>query len=52
MNEQHFGAKPTTEGTSFRLWAPAAKRVDLRLDEKRYPLLPGQDGWFSATSPA
>ena len=48
MNERHFGAEPTTEGTSFRLWAPAAKRVDLRLEENSYPLQRGQDGWFSA----
>jgi len=48
MNEQHFGAWPTAEGTSFRLWAPAAKRVDLLLDEKPCPLRRGRDGWFSA----
>ncbi len=48
MNERHFGAEPTTEGTSFRLWAPAAKHVDLRLEEKSCPLQRGQDGWFSA----
>ena len=48
MNEWHFGARPTAEGTSFRLWAPAAKRVDLRLDKKSHPLRRGADGWFSA----
>jgi maltooligosyltrehalose trehalohydrolase len=48
MNEQHFGARPTAEGTSFRLWAPAAKRVDLLLDKKPHPLQRGADGWFSA----
>jgi maltooligosyltrehalose trehalohydrolase len=45
MNERHFGARLTSEGTSFRLWAPAAKRVDLLLD-RPYPLTPGQHGWF------
>src|SRR5580693_9261168 len=47
MNEWHFGATPTTKGTSFRLWAPAAKRVDLLLEERSCPLRRGQDGWFS-----
>ena len=46
MNEQ-FGARLTTDGASFRLWAPAAKRVDLLLEEPR-PLRRGEDGWFSA----
>jgi maltooligosyltrehalose trehalohydrolase len=47
MNERHFGASLTTDGASFRLWAPAAKRVDLLLD-KPYPMLLNKDGWFSA----
>ena len=47
MNERQFGARLTSDGTSFRLWAPAAKRVDLLL-EKSYPLRRGEDGWFSA----
>jgi maltooligosyltrehalose trehalohydrolase len=47
MNERQFGARLTAGGASFRLWAPAAKRVDLLL-EKPYPLRRGEDGWFSA----
>jgi maltooligosyltrehalose trehalohydrolase len=47
MNERHFGASLTTDGASFRLWAPAAKRVDLLLDKPR-PMLLNKDGWFSA----
>jgi len=47
MNERQFGARLTPDGASFRLWAPAAKRVDLLL-EKSYPLRRGEDGWFSA----
>ena len=47
MNEQHFGARLTADGALFRLWAPAAKRVDLLLD-KPHPLRRGEDGWFSA----
>ena len=31
MNERQFGARLTSDGTSFRLWALAAKRVDLLL---------------------
>jgi malto-oligosyltrehalose trehalohydrolase len=45
MNERQFGARLTADGTSFRLWAPAAKRVDLLLD-KPQPLRRGEDGWF------
>jgi maltooligosyltrehalose trehalohydrolase len=46
MNERHFGATLTADGASFRLWAQAAKRVDLLLD-KPHPLRRGEDGWFS-----
>ena len=48
MNERQFGASLTTNGTSFRLWATAAKRVDLLLQGKSYPLRRGDGGWFSA----
>ena len=47
MNERQFGARLTADGASFRLWAPAAKCVDLLL-EKPHPLRRGDDGWFSA----
>jgi maltooligosyltrehalose trehalohydrolase len=47
MIERSFGAKLTTDGASFRLWAPAAKRVDLKL-EKSCPMRRGDDGWFRA----
>jgi len=47
MNERKFGAWLTADGTLFRLWAPAAKRVDLLL-EKPQPLRRGEDGWFCA----
>ncbi len=45
MNGRQFGARLTTNGAAFRLWAPAAKRVDLLL-EKPQPLRRGDDGWF------
>ncbi|HEY3790988.1 MAG TPA: malto-oligosyltrehalose trehalohydrolase [Bradyrhizobium sp.] len=51
MNERRpasqFGARLTADGASFRLWAPAAKRVDLLL-HKPHPLCHDDDGWFSA----
>ena len=47
MNERHFGPKLTRDGALFRLWAPAAKRVDLLLDEP-HAMSRGDDGWFSA----
>jgi maltooligosyltrehalose trehalohydrolase len=47
MSERQFGARLTADGASFRLWAPAAKRVDLLLEEP-HPMQRGDDGWFSA----
>jgi maltooligosyltrehalose trehalohydrolase len=47
MNRWQFGARLTADGVCFRLWAPAAKRVDLLL-EKSYLLRRGEDGWFCA----
>jgi maltooligosyltrehalose trehalohydrolase len=50
MNERQFGASLTTAGASFRLWAPAAKRVDLLL-EKPHPMRRDAAGCFSADIP-
>jgi maltooligosyltrehalose trehalohydrolase len=50
MNERQFGARPTADGASFRLWAPAAKRVDLVL-EKPQAMQRCANGWFSANVP-
>jgi len=50
MNARQFGPRLTADGTSFRLWAPAAKHVDLLL-ERPYPLHRRDDGWFSADIP-
>jgi maltooligosyltrehalose trehalohydrolase len=47
MNEQRFGARLTADGASFRLWAPAARCVDLLL-ERPHALTRGEDGWFTA----
>jgi maltooligosyltrehalose trehalohydrolase len=51
MNERHFGARLTLEGTTFRLWAPAAQHVDLLLEQQRYPLTSCKHGWFEANVP-
>src|SRR3984893_5185344 len=50
MSGRQFGAKLTADGASLRLWAPAAKRVDLMLD-KPHALRRGDDGWFSGDIP-
>jgi maltooligosyltrehalose trehalohydrolase len=47
MSGRQFGAKCTTDGASFRLWAPAAKRVELLLDRPR-PMARDDQGWFTA----
>ena len=47
MNEPRFGPRLTANGTLFRLWAPAASRVDLLLD-KPCALKRGDGGWFSS----
>lgn len=53
-----FGAEPTPDGVRFRLWAPAAKSVALRLasDEAHaarpggIPLTSDGGGWFAVTT--
>jgi maltooligosyltrehalose trehalohydrolase len=50
MNERQFGTRLTADGATFRLWAPAAKRVDLLL-ERPQPMRRGEDGWYSADIP-
>ncbi|QPF83440.1 malto-oligosyltrehalose trehalohydrolase [Bradyrhizobium genosp. L] len=50
MNAQHFGPELTADGTRFRLWAPAAKRVDLLLD-RPHALTRDAAGWYVAEIP-
>jgi len=38
----------TPRGVTFRLWAPAAKTVELMLD-RAYPMQPRPDGWYELT---
>ena len=47
MNDLQFGPELTRDGALFRLWAPAAKRVEVVLD-KPHALKRGEDGWFTA----
>jgi maltooligosyltrehalose trehalohydrolase len=47
MNARQFGVTLTADGATFRLWAPAAKRVDVLLDTP-HALRRGEDGWFYA----
>ena len=51
MNERHFGASLTSEGATFRLWAPAAQRVDLLLEQQRCLLTSRKHGWFETDVP-
>ena len=44
---RQFGPRLTRAGAQFRLWAPAANRVDVLL-EKPHALTRGEDGWFTA----
>ena len=47
MNNRQFGPCLANYGTRFRLWAPAAKRVDVML-EQPHAMKRGEDGWFTA----
>ena len=46
MNGKAFGVTLNSNGANFRLWAPAARRVDLLLD-KAHAMQPEKGGWFS-----
>ncbi|MCX7321167.1 MAG: malto-oligosyltrehalose trehalohydrolase, partial [Hyphomicrobiales bacterium] len=50
MTSRSFGPRLTDKGVSFRLWAPAAGRVDVMLD-KAYPMTADGDGWYVADVP-
>jgi maltooligosyltrehalose trehalohydrolase len=51
MIAQQFGPRLTKDGTSFRLWAPAARRVELLLEGGR-AMQRRDDGWFVADVPS
>ena len=51
MTAARFGPRLKPQGgVTFRLWAPAAKRVDLLLADV-YPMRAEPHGWFEATLP-
>ncbi len=39
-----LGAIPDGDGTTFRVWAPAAEQVDVRVGGESHPLAPEEDG--------
>src|SRR5499433_3857002 len=45
-----FGPELHQSGVTFRLWAPAAKRVDVMLD-RPYPMQAQAEGWYVLTLP-
>ena len=47
MQQPQFGPLIRDDGVTFRLWAPAAKRVDLLLD-RAMPMARGDGGWYTA----
>jgi maltooligosyltrehalose trehalohydrolase len=47
MSQTRFGPLVTDEGVTFRLWAPAARRVDLLLD-RTVPMTREDGGWYTA----
>jgi maltooligosyltrehalose trehalohydrolase len=50
MIARQFGTRLIESGATFRLWAPAARRVDLLLDQT-HPMQRRDDGWFVADLP-
>jgi maltooligosyltrehalose trehalohydrolase len=46
-----FGAQVRADGVRFRLWAPAARSVDLVISQTIKPLEPAGDGWFERVDP-
>ncbi|MBV8743942.1 MAG: malto-oligosyltrehalose trehalohydrolase [Xanthobacteraceae bacterium] len=50
MSCLHFGPELTSAGVQFRLWAPAAKHVELVL-ERPVRMEPQEDGWHTLMVP-
>ncbi|MDB5630780.1 MAG: Malto-oligosyltrehalose trehalohydrolase [Tardiphaga sp.] len=48
MSATTYGPRLTANGATFRLWAPAAKSVDVLIDGVAHPLTRDDDGWYSA----
>src|SRR5262245_50606646 len=57
MHSMPFGAELTREGVAqFRLWAPSARSVELRLrrgsEERCVAMTPRSHGWYTTMTPA
>ena len=51
-HDMPFGASVLKDGgVRFRLWAPAAKNVDLCIAEKYFPMKAAGDGWYECVHP-
>ncbi|MBS0531817.1 MAG: malto-oligosyltrehalose trehalohydrolase [Proteobacteria bacterium] len=48
MNEGCFGPLVTADGTTFRLWAPAARKVSVVMADRTHAMVKNNDGWFTA----
>jgi len=46
MNRASFGPQLNPDGVTFRLWAPAAHRVDVLLDGTSHEMQRGAEGWY------
>ncbi|HEY6863977.1 MAG TPA: malto-oligosyltrehalose trehalohydrolase, partial [Burkholderiales bacterium] len=51
-HEMPFGASPKDGGARFRLWAPAAKTVELCLGDETLAMDRDPEGWFETVRPA
>ena len=50
-HELSFGAELVAQGVRFRLWAPRASAVALRIEGKAdLPMRAESDGWFGLTT--
>lgn len=47
MSDRQFGPHLRARGATFRLWAPAAKSVDLVIDDAQQPMSRRDCGWFA-----
>jgi maltooligosyltrehalose trehalohydrolase len=48
MNEGRFGPVITPDGTTFRLWAPAAREVSVVIANRAHAMAKNSSGWFIA----
>ena len=51
MLDRQFGPLVTDKGIKFRLWAPAAKTVNLMLESPPIPMLREAGGWYFVEVP-